>query len=383
MDSYDVVVVGGGAAGLSGAVALARSRRTVLVVDAGEPRNAPADGVHNLLGGRGRRRASCWRPDAPRWRVRRQVRERHRGRRPRRTATASWSSSATARRWRPGGCWSPPGWSTSCPTCPGVAELWGPTSCTARTATAGRRGTGAVGVLATSPLGMHGALLWRQLTDDVTVFLPTTPPASPDDDLERLAARDIAVVTGRVERLETTDGRLSGVRLADGSVVARDGPRRRAALHLAVGRAGGPRVWRRRSCAWVTRWSAPPSRPAPTGATSVPGVYVAGNVADLRAQVVSSAAAGPAWPARAINADLVEEDTARAVAAPDRAEVRVSTEVEQFWEQHYGAAERVWSGRAERHARRRRRGPGAGHARSTWAAARAATRSGWPCAAGR
>jgi len=48
-ESYDVVVVGGGAAGLAGAVALARSRRSVLVVDAGEPRNAPADHVHNFL----------------------------------------------------------------------------------------------------------------------------------------------------------------------------------------------------------------------------------------------------------------------------------------------------------------------------------------------
>ena len=48
-ESYDVVVVGGGAAGLSGAVALARSRRSVLVVDAGDPRNTPADHVHNFL----------------------------------------------------------------------------------------------------------------------------------------------------------------------------------------------------------------------------------------------------------------------------------------------------------------------------------------------
>lgn len=47
--AYDVVVVGGGAAGLSGAVALARARRWVLVVDAGQPRNAPAGHVHNYL----------------------------------------------------------------------------------------------------------------------------------------------------------------------------------------------------------------------------------------------------------------------------------------------------------------------------------------------
>lgn len=48
-DPYDVVVVGGGAAGLSGALMLARSRRSVLVIDAGEPRNAPAAGVHGYL----------------------------------------------------------------------------------------------------------------------------------------------------------------------------------------------------------------------------------------------------------------------------------------------------------------------------------------------
>ena len=46
---YDVVVVGGGAAGLSGALTLGRARRSVLVVDGGEPRNAPASGVHGFL----------------------------------------------------------------------------------------------------------------------------------------------------------------------------------------------------------------------------------------------------------------------------------------------------------------------------------------------
>jgi len=50
---YDVVVVGGGAAGLSGALMLARSRRSVVVIDAGAPRNAPAAGVHGLLGREG------------------------------------------------------------------------------------------------------------------------------------------------------------------------------------------------------------------------------------------------------------------------------------------------------------------------------------------
>src|SRR5262249_37647124 len=46
---YDVVVVGAGPAGLSAACLLARSRRSVLVVDAGDPRNATAARVHNYL----------------------------------------------------------------------------------------------------------------------------------------------------------------------------------------------------------------------------------------------------------------------------------------------------------------------------------------------
>lgn len=49
-NSYDVVVIGGGAAGLNGALMLARARRSVLVIDGGQPRNAPATGVHGLLG---------------------------------------------------------------------------------------------------------------------------------------------------------------------------------------------------------------------------------------------------------------------------------------------------------------------------------------------
>lgn len=47
--SVEAIVIGGGAAGLSGALTLARARRSVMVIDSGEPRNAPAFGVHGFL----------------------------------------------------------------------------------------------------------------------------------------------------------------------------------------------------------------------------------------------------------------------------------------------------------------------------------------------
>jgi thioredoxin reductase len=46
----DVAVVGGSAAGLAAALQLVRQRRSVIVVDSGEPRNAPAAHMHGFLG---------------------------------------------------------------------------------------------------------------------------------------------------------------------------------------------------------------------------------------------------------------------------------------------------------------------------------------------
>ena len=155
-----------------------------------------------------------------------------------------------------------------------------------------------IGVLASDPMSSHQALLFRQLSDDVMYFIHTMPPSH--ERAEQLAARGIRLINGEVASLEINDDGLTGVRLADGAVIAR------RALVVA------PRMVAQASflADLGLRASEHPSGlgehiPAdPTGRANRRGVWVAGNVTDPMAHVGASAAAG-AFAAAQINDDLV------------------------------------------------------------------------------
>lgn len=309
MEQFDVIVVGGGAAGLSGALTLARARRSVAVVDAGEPRNAPAEGVHNFLTRDGMKPAALvaeGRAEVTRYggTVVSGV-----ARGARRTEGGFEVELDGGRRLAARRLLVASGLVDELPDVAGLRERWGHDVVHCPYCHGWEVRDRAIGLLGGGPMAADKALLFRQWSPDVVLFTHTGPPLT-DEQAERLAARGIRVVEGVVVAVEVAGDRIAGLRLADGTVVAREvvavSPRMVASSPVLDDLGLKP---------LEHPMGAGTAYPAgPGGQTEVPGVWVAGNVTDLMAQVVGAAAAGTMAGA-AINVDLVAEDADRAVAA--------------------------------------------------------------------
>ncbi|QDW62851.1 NAD(P)/FAD-dependent oxidoreductase [Oerskovia sp. KBS0722] len=309
---HDVIVVGGGAAGLSGALTLARARRDVLVIDAGRPRNAPAAHMHGYLSRDGEDPAALLatgRDEVTAYGGRiTQGEVESAARLPDGGFEVRLSDGRDLRARQ---LLVTTGLVDELPAVPGVAERWGKDVLHCPYCHGWEVRDQAVGILATSPMALHQAQMWRQWTDDVTLFLHEEP--APDAPTRAaLDARGVRVVDGPVEALDVPGDSLGGVRLASGEVVPCDAlvvaPRftARSAVLESLGIETAEQV----VDGTVVGTYVPSD---PMGATSLPGVRVAGNVTNIMAQVVAAAAAG-VQAAAATNADLIADDVRRAVA---------------------------------------------------------------------
>jgi thioredoxin reductase len=308
-DAYDVVVIGGGAAGLNGALQLARSRRSVLVVDGGQQRNRPAHAVHGLLGldgvapaqllERGRDEVRGYGGQVVTGEVSAVGGEAGRGF----TVTLGDGRAVRARRLLVAS-----GLVDNLPDIPGLRERWGRDVVHCPYCHGWEVRDQAIGVLASGPMSVHQALLFRQLSEDVIYFRQGT--GLDDAAAAQFAARGIRVVDGEVCALVVTDDHLTGVRLADGSAVPRQALALGARVTARAGFLAGLGLKASEHPAGIGTHIPADS----AGRTEVPGVWAAGNVTDIGAQVGASAAAG-ALAGAVINADLVAEDTRQAVAA--------------------------------------------------------------------
>ncbi|RYB94832.1 NAD(P)/FAD-dependent oxidoreductase [Nocardioides oleivorans] len=334
--TFDVVVVGGGAAGLSGAMALGRSRRSVLVIDAGEPRNAPAGHAHNYLGREGvnpLELLEIGRTEVAQYGVE-VLADRVVGLSGEAGAflvTTEGGRRVTARRILVAG-----GVTDELPDVPGLAERWGVDVLHCPYCHGWEVRDQRLVVLGTSPMAGHQGLLFRQLSDDVTLVV-FDGVELPDEELEKMGAIGVTIVHGTPQEVVTDGDSLVGLRLADGSVLERDAIVVASKVHAKadflapIGVETAPFEMNGIPFGTVVPVE-------PTGATSVPGIFAAGNITDVSMILVASAAHGTrvgAW----INAELAGEEAAAAVARK-----RDDFFERPAWEERY-SGDKVWSGK--------------------------------------
>jgi thioredoxin reductase len=302
MGGYDVVVIGGGAAGLSAALVLSRARRTVAVVDAGEPRNAPAAHMHGYLSRDGMPPRDLLAAG--------------------RTEIAAYGGELIAGTVSAVSATTPPGFEVrlengdrltgrrlvvatglrdELPDVPGLWARWGRDVLHCPYCHGYEVRDQPLGVLGGSPESIGHALLVAQWSTDVVYFAHTTDLS--EAQREQFAARGLGVIEGIVARVVVEDDELCGLEMAEGSVV------QRAAVFVRPRFVPNADLLVELGCAvdaegWVTADN--------TGATSVPGVWVAGNAANPRAQVITAAGEGSA-AAIALHTGLVDEDLAHQV----------------------------------------------------------------------
>jgi len=267
-DGYDVVIIGGGAAGLSAALVVGRARRSVAVIDAGEPRNAPAAHMQGFLSRDGMA------PSAFLTQGRRELegygvevfQDRVLSIEPGFTEHLASGGAVRARR-----ILIASGVADALPDIPGVRERWGRDLLHCPYCHGWEVRDQTLGVLGTVPGSVDHAHLVRQWSDDVVFFAHTYRLSATERD--GLAARGISVIDGEVARLIIEGDVLAGVEMADGRIVGR------TAVFIR-----------------------PANMPHDDGLFAGLG----------RAQVITSAGAG-AVAAIAINADLVHEDIQHAL----------------------------------------------------------------------
>jgi thioredoxin reductase (NADPH) len=302
----DVVVVGGGVAGLAAAVALGRSRRRVVVVDAGQPRNAPSSGAHNVLGQEGipplvlleRGRA-----EARAYGVRIV------------TGCATHASGVLddftievdggALRVRARRVVLATGLVDDLPAVPGVEAAWGHSVLHCPFCHGWEVRDQRIAVLGLNESAIHQVMLFRQLSDHVTLFMHDAPDPS-DEQWEQLSALGVRVVTPRVKRLVVEGTQVRAIEIEGGCSFEMDAvviaPRfiARTELYEAL---GGNRT--------LTPFGE--QIPAdPRGQTSVPGVWATGNASEIMAMVAASAASG-VMTGSAVHGDLAVADLAESV----------------------------------------------------------------------
>jgi thioredoxin reductase len=285
-DTWDCIVVGAGAAGLSAGLVLGRARRRTLLIDAGEQSNRAAEGIGGFLGADGeppatfyeRARSSLERYPAVSF---------HAGSIADGSATGDGFELVTGEggALRARSVLLATGMEYRPPEVPGIAERWGGSVFHCPFCHGWEVRDGALGVLDDGESGIHRALLLRSWSDDVTLY--TSGHGAPAD-VDQLDAAGVSLDDRPVLELSGEGESLAAVRFRDGS------ERRCDALLVPV-------TLHQRS-ELAARLGAPLAEPSELvadavdvdglGATSVPGLFAAGDATGRMPSVANAVASG-------------------------------------------------------------------------------------------
>ena len=312
---YDAFVVGAGSAGLSAALVLGRSRRRVLVLDGGEPRNAPSSGVHYFLTRDGT-------PPDELLRIGREQLGPYPGVEVRQTkATGATGSDGDFEVALEDGTTVgarkillATGVHDELPKRPGFRELWGRGIYHCPYCHGWEVRDRPLAVLADGEELLTRATLIRNWSRDLVAL--TDGAAGPDGDArDRLDALGVPVREERISRLEGDGaaGVLRRILFEDGSKITREGlfyappQRQRSDLAEALG------------CEVVAMGPFPAivKGDPMTRETTVPGVYVAGDAGTMLQGAIMAASSGAA-AAAFLNRALATEDVEAELAAAAR-----------------------------------------------------------------
>ncbi len=326
----DVAVIGGSAAGLAAALQLGRQRRSVIVIDAGEPRNARAAHIHSYLGHEGIAPAEF--AAIAREEVRSYGAEVLDGRAVDVTHTDDdrfrvalvGGHTVIARR-----VVAATGLIDELPAIDGIAEHWGRGVIHCPFCHGYEVRDQRIVQIITSPIGLHPAGLFRQLTDRLTLVLHDGVSAD-GPALDAFRAAGVRVVDDRANGvIAHDDGQIAAVELASGERIEADsvvvGTRFRPRLE-AFASLGVVPVEHATGLGDVIATDA-------LGETSIPGLYAVGNVTDPSHQVLQAAANG-SWVGGMISASLARDDLA--------ASARL-TGNQADWDHRYSGP-KMWSG---------------------------------------
>jgi thioredoxin reductase len=296
-DTFDAIVAGGGPAGLSAALALGRARRRILLASCGPPRNAPASAAHNVFTRDGTSPAELIRIG------REQLRRYDVVFRDECATDVERLESGFLLRFESGdvrtrGIVLATGVRDVLPDIPGFQELWGTGVLHCPYCHGWEVATLALAIYARGEDALHLSTLVRGWSSDVILFSDGDAGLS-ESDLEAIRASGIVVRQEPVLRLNGS-GALQSVVLRSGEVIPRNAlfikPKQelRSDLPLKLG------------CAITAQGRVEADA---LGRTSVPRVFVAGDIAPGHQSVPTAAATG-AMAGAGLNMDLLSEEFA-------------------------------------------------------------------------